>query len=152
MTTKDAALDALADLLGDRLNRSPSDRALHGRSEGHFQDMPPDAPRSPCPQGRQAPVVRGRIFKFKSSLDPVSRPGWVPVARITYTQANVVSQNPPEPPEQVDFVFEEGGEYQIVVMRAGTVAVYATLGDFHPDTQTFIPRRMGIHRSVPVAR
>ena len=120
-------------------------------SAPHPQDMPPDAPRSPCPQGRQAPVVRGRIFKFKSSLDPVSRPGWVPVARITYTQANVFSQNPPEPPEQVDFVFEEGGEYQIVVMRAGTVAVYATLGDFHPDTQTFIPRRMGIHRSVPVA-
>ena len=37
------ALDALAALLGPRLNRSQSDRDLHGRSEGHFPPMPPDA-------------------------------------------------------------------------------------------------------------
>jgi D-lactate dehydrogenase (cytochrome) len=30
------------DLLGDRFTQSPSDRALHGRSESHFDEMPPD--------------------------------------------------------------------------------------------------------------
>lgn len=113
--------------------------------------MPPDAPVSPCPTGVPPPVVRGKIFKFKSSLDPVTMPGWVPVARITYTQPNVFTANPPEPPEQVDFVFQDGGEYEIVVMRAGTVAVYAELGDYNAETQEFIPRRMGIARNVPVA-
>ncbi len=113
--------------------------------------MPPDAPVQPCPMGAQPPTVRGKIFKFKSSLDPVTMPGWVPVARITYTQPNVFTANPPEPPEQFDFVFQDGGEYEIVVMRVGTVAVYATLGDFNPETQQFIPRRMGIVRNVPVA-
>src|SRR5688572_14700542 len=51
--------------------------------------MPPDAPLAPCPMPAQAPIVTGRIYKFKSSLDPVTMPGWVPVARITYTQPNV---------------------------------------------------------------
>ncbi len=115
------------------------------------QSMPPDAPISPCPMPAQAPVVTGKIFKFKSALDPVTRPGWVAVARITYTQPNIFSQNPPDPPEQFDFVFTDGGEYQIVVLRLGTVAVYATLGDLNPETQEFIPRRMGIARNVPVA-
>jgi hypothetical protein len=113
--------------------------------------MPPDAPLAPCPMPAQAPIVTGRIFKFKSSLDPVTMPGWVPVARITYTQPSVFQQNPPDPPEQFDFVFEDGGEYTIVVLRVGTVAVYAELGDFNPETQEFIPRKMGIARNVPVA-
>jgi D-lactate dehydrogenase (cytochrome) len=34
---------AFKDLLGDRFTQSPSDRALHGRSESHFPEMPPDA-------------------------------------------------------------------------------------------------------------
>ena len=38
-----AALADLAALLGDRLSTSPSDRGLHGRSEAHFADAPPDA-------------------------------------------------------------------------------------------------------------
>ncbi|MCC7384058.1 MAG: IPT/TIG domain-containing protein [Deltaproteobacteria bacterium] len=115
------------------------------------QSQPPDAPRQPCPSGGEAPVVRGRVFKFKSSLDPVTRPGWLPVARITYSDANVFSPNPALPAEQVDYVFGDGQTYEIVVMRGGTVAVYATLGDFNQDTQEFIPRRMGIVRNVPAA-
>ena len=31
------------DLLSDRFTQSPSDRALHGRSESYFDEMPPDA-------------------------------------------------------------------------------------------------------------
>lgn len=113
------------------------------------QSMPPDAPVSPCPTGGAAPIVRGRVFRFKSSLDPVTRPGWLPVARITYSQPSVFGTNPPDPPEQVDFVFADGEQFEIVVMRGATVAVYAILGDFNVDTQEFIPRKMGIVRSVP---
>ncbi|WP_417741441.1 FAD-binding oxidoreductase [Salipiger sp.] len=39
----DAALDALASLLGERLSRSKPDLAEHGRSESHFPTTPPDA-------------------------------------------------------------------------------------------------------------
>lgn len=39
----DAAITALSSLLGDRLSRSKSDLALHGRSETHFNNMLPDA-------------------------------------------------------------------------------------------------------------
>jgi len=112
---------------------------------------PPDAPVQPCPAGAQAPLVRGNVFKFKSSIDPATRPGWIPLARITYSDSSVFGPNPVEPPEQVDFVFEDGGEFEIVVMRGGTVAVFAVLGDFNPETQEFIPRRMGIVRSVPAS-
>ncbi len=124
-------------------------RNLTMYSGAYPASAPPDAPLSPCPVGAQAPVVRGKIFKFKSSIDPVTRPGWIPVARITYSDANVFSPNPPQPPEQVDFVFTDGGDFEIVVMRGGTVAVYAVLGDFDPENQVFIPRVMGIVRSVP---
>lgn len=117
----------------------------------HPQSMPPDAPVQPCPEPVAAPIVRGKIFRFKSALDEQTRPGWVPMARITYSQPNVFTPNPPEPPEQFAQVFREGQEYEIVVMRAGTVAVYAFFGDFNPETQQFIPTRMGIVRSVPVA-
>lgn len=120
-------------------------------SAGHPQVAPPDAPVSPCPEGQQPPVVRGRIFELKSATDPVSNPDVVPVVRITYTQSNVFSPNPVEPPEQFDFVFQEGEQYEIVVMRAGVVAVYAVLGDFNQTTQEFVPRRMGIARGIPVA-
>lgn len=115
------------------------------------QNQPPDAPLQPCPTPAQAPMIRGKVFRFKSALDDVTRPGWVPMARITYTDANVFSPNPANPPEQVDFVFGEGEEYEIVVMRVGTVAVYAILGDLNIETQEFVPRKMGIVRSVPVA-
>ncbi len=37
-----AAFDALNALLGDRFTTGASDRALHGQSESHFTDMPPD--------------------------------------------------------------------------------------------------------------
>ncbi|WP_116599689.1 FAD-binding oxidoreductase [Primorskyibacter marinus] len=38
-----AALDALEAFLGQRLSRSKSDLSLHGESETHFPQMPPDA-------------------------------------------------------------------------------------------------------------
>ena len=38
-----SALAALSSLLGDRLSTSKSDLALHGRSEAHYADAPPDA-------------------------------------------------------------------------------------------------------------
>jgi hypothetical protein len=120
----------------------------------HPMDMPDDAPRSPCPMGAEVPLVRGRLFKLKSSLDPVTMPGWIPLAVITYTQPNIFTPNPPDPPfgpSQFDAVDEEGEEYEIAVFRAGTVAVYATFGDFNPETQEFIPRKLGIARNVPVA-
>jgi len=57
-TAKETALAGLAALLGERLNRSPSDRDLHGRSEGHFQDMPPDAVAYPQTTAEVAEIVR----------------------------------------------------------------------------------------------
>lgn len=114
------------------------------------RSAPPDAPISPCQMGGMPPVVKGKVFKFKSSLDPVTRPGFRPVARVTYTQPNVFTANPPMPASQVAFVTADGGEFTITVMRVGTVAVYAILGDFNTATQQFIPRRMGIARQVPV--
>ena len=58
MPAKAAALDALAALLGPRLNRSQSDRDLHGRSEGHFAPMPPDAVAYPENTAEVAEIVR----------------------------------------------------------------------------------------------
>jgi hypothetical protein len=113
--------------------------------------MPDDAPRSPCPEPATAPSVSGRIFKFKSPLDPVTMPGWQPLVRITYTQSSVFGANPPQPPDQIAYVFADGQSYRITVMRVGTVAVYAVLGDYNPETGQFLPRRMGIAKSVPVA-
>lgn len=113
------------------------------------ESPPPDAPVPPCPEGGIAPVIRGKVYKFKSSLDPVTHPGWVAAARVTYSQASVFETNPPMPAEQEDVVFQDGEDYEIVVMRGGTVAVYAILGDLNTDTQEFIPRRMGLVRSVP---
>lgn len=43
LTPHGAALDEIAALLGDRLSRSTSDRALHGRSESYFPETPPEA-------------------------------------------------------------------------------------------------------------
>ncbi|MCK6551067.1 IPT/TIG domain-containing protein [Myxococcota bacterium] len=111
----------------------------------------PEDPVPPCPEGAEPPRVRGRIFRFKTSLDPVTSSGWFPVALITYSQPSVFSTNPPQPPEQEDQVTSEGEEYEIVVMRAGTVAVYAILYDYNPTTQQAIPRKMGIVRNVPAA-
>lgn len=111
----------------------------------------PEDPVPPCPTGSPGPVIRGKLFRFKSSLDEVTRPGWRPVARVTYTQPSVFSANPPMPATQVDYVFEDGGTYEITPARVGTVAVYAILGDYNEETQEFIPRRMGIARQVPSA-
>lgn len=58
MTTKTAALGELAALLGDRLNRSQSDRDLHGRSESHFPPMPPDAVAYPETTAEVAAILR----------------------------------------------------------------------------------------------
>jgi hypothetical protein len=111
----------------------------------------PEDPVPPCPMGGSAPIVRGRVFRVKSSLDPVTSPGWIPIVRITYSQPNVFATNPPMPAEQVDIVQNEGEEYEIFVMRGGTVAVYGILYDFNPATQERIPRKMGIARQVPAA-
>jgi hypothetical protein len=110
-------------------------------------DPPP--PPQPCPTPSEGPVVRGKVFKFKSTIDPVTRPGWIPVAQITYSESNVFSPNPPEPATQFDFVFQDGGEYEITPMRGGTIAVYAILGDYNQSSQVFIPRRFGMVRQVP---
>ena len=53
-----AAFEALAELLGPRFTRSPSDRELHGRSEGHFPLMPPDAVAYPETTEDVAAIVR----------------------------------------------------------------------------------------------
>lgn len=111
----------------------------------------PEDPVPPCPTGGEPPVVRGKVYRVKSSLDPVTHPGWVPVVRITYSQPSVFAANPPMPAEQVDFVFADGEEYEIVVMRGGAVAVYGILYDYNPETQQQIPRRMAIARQVPAA-
>jgi hypothetical protein len=120
-------------------------------TSAHPADQNPDAPISPCPTGVPGPVVRGRVYKFKSSLDPVTRPGWRPMARCTYTDRSVFSPNPLRPASQVDFVFRDGGEFEITPQRVGTIAVYCILGDFNEETQAFIPRKMGIARQVPAA-
>jgi D-lactate dehydrogenase (cytochrome) len=52
------AFSALAELLGPRLNRSQSDRETHGRSEGHFPLMPPDAVAYPATTDEVAAIVR----------------------------------------------------------------------------------------------
>lgn len=123
-------------------------------AEPYPMSMPPDAPLQPCGVPAPPPTVTGRIFRFKSALDEQTRPGWQPLARITYTQQNVFTPNPPEgmmPPFQEAEVTMEGGAYEIAVMRAGTVAVYATFGEYNRATGQFIPKRMGIVRNVPVA-
>ena len=121
----------------------------------HPESIGEDDPRAPCPAPAQPPQIRGRIFKLKSSLDPQTSPDVVPVVRITYTDANVFSPNPPDPlgldPSQVAFVVEEGGEYAISVLRVGSVGVYAVLGDLNTTTQVFTPKKMGFARGVPVA-
>ncbi len=58
MSDPAAAFDALSRLLGDRFTRSPSDRALHGRSESQFAPMPPDAVVYPESTVEVAEVVR----------------------------------------------------------------------------------------------
>ncbi|MBI4820095.1 MAG: IPT/TIG domain-containing protein [Deltaproteobacteria bacterium] len=112
---------------------------------------PPDAPNQPCPEGGEPPVVKGKVFKFKSALDPRASPGWIPIAQITYSQPSVFSPNPPLPPEQIDYVFSDGEEYEIIVTRGGPVSVYALMGDYNQETMEFIPRKLGIRRQVPAA-
>ncbi|MBI2372557.1 MAG: IPT/TIG domain-containing protein [Deltaproteobacteria bacterium] len=110
---------------------------------------PPDAPNPPCPEPGEPPLVRGHLYKFKSAIDTTTRPGWIPIALITYSQPSVFQPNPALPPEQIDYVFADGGEYEIVVVRGGPVAVYALMGDYNQETMEFIPRRLGIRRQVP---
>ena len=55
---KDAALDALASLLGERLSRSKPDLAEHGRSESHFPTTPPDAVAYPESTGEVQALVK----------------------------------------------------------------------------------------------
>ncbi len=58
MTEHAASFDALAELLGARFTRSQSDRETHGRSEGHFPLMPPDAVAYPETTDEVAAIVR----------------------------------------------------------------------------------------------
>ena len=126
-------------------------RNLTVYSQTRPQSMAADAPLSPCPTPAGAPVVTGRIYELKSAIDPTTSPNIVPEVRITYSESGVFSPNPPFPLEQTATVTAEGQAYQIVVMRVGTVSVYAILGDLNTVTQEFIPRKMGIVRNVPVA-
>ena len=120
---------------------------------GAFPQPPaPDTPIQPCPPDPPPPpTIRGQVFELKSALDDETSPDVIPVVQITYSEANVFSPNPPEPVEQIAVVTQEGQEYEIVTTRAGSVAVYAILGDFDQARGTFTPRRMGIVRGVPVA-
>ncbi|WP_375691387.1 FAD-binding oxidoreductase [Pseudooceanicola sp. LIPI14-2-Ac024] len=54
----DAALKDLSSLLGDALTLSKSDLDLHGRSESHFPDTPPDAVAYPRSTEEVAAIVR----------------------------------------------------------------------------------------------
>ncbi|MBU2360925.1 MAG: FAD-binding protein [Alphaproteobacteria bacterium] len=56
--TIQTAIAALATLLGDGLTRSKSDLDLHGRSESHFADCPPDAVAYPVDTAQVAAIVR----------------------------------------------------------------------------------------------
>lgn len=53
-----SAIDALSSLLGDRLSRSKSDLGIHGRSETHFTDMPPDAVAYPTSTAEVSAVLK----------------------------------------------------------------------------------------------
>ncbi len=52
------ALDALRDLFGPRFSTGASERALHGRSESHFPEIPPDAVIWPETTGEVAQILR----------------------------------------------------------------------------------------------
>ncbi|MEL6913339.1 MAG: FAD-linked oxidase C-terminal domain-containing protein [Pseudomonadota bacterium] len=54
----DIAIAALRERLGDRLTCSKSDLALHGRSESHFAEMPPDAIVYPETTAEVSDIVR----------------------------------------------------------------------------------------------
>lgn len=54
----EAALNALAPVLGDRLSLSKSDLAAHGQSETHFAAMPPDAVAYPRSTEEVAEIVK----------------------------------------------------------------------------------------------
>lgn len=58
MSAQDRAFAELADLLGERFSRSPSDRAIHGRSPVYFPEMPPDAVVYPETTAEVARIVR----------------------------------------------------------------------------------------------
>ena len=113
-------------------------------SSAYPEPPPPETPVQPCPvPDGEVPLIRGRIFRVKTPLDPVSSPGFIPIVRITYTQANAFTPNPALPAEQVDFVDQNGAEFEIQTTRQGPVAVYAILADFNVETQEFRPRRLG---------
>jgi len=54
----DRAIDALTSLLGQRVSRSKSDLALHGRSETHFAETPPEAVLYPESTREVAEIVK----------------------------------------------------------------------------------------------
>jgi len=56
--TIQAAIDALSTLLGEALTRSKSDLDLHGHSESHFADCPPDAVAYPSDTAQVAKIVQ----------------------------------------------------------------------------------------------
>lgn len=123
-------------------------------SSAHPANPPPDQPVPPCPEPQAPPVVTGKGLRLKSALDSVTRPGWRPAVRITYAQRDVFTPNQPDPPglspSQVAWVFDNDTPYAISVLRPGPVAVYGIFGDLSEDGATFVPRRMGIARSVAV--
>ena len=56
--TIETTIADLTRVLGDRLSCSKSDLALHGRSESHFDEMPPDAVAYPETTEEVAEIVR----------------------------------------------------------------------------------------------
>ena len=120
------------------------------------QNPPDDAPVEPCPESATSPVVRGHVYKLKSTIDPATNPELVPVVFVTYSQPSPFQSNPSDvagtpPPLQTAQVFAEGGAFEIAVHRAGVVAVYAVLGNYNTETGTYVPERMGLVENVAVA-
>ncbi len=56
--TISSAIQALTSLLGDQITTSKSDRDLHGRSESHFAEMPPDAVVYPTSTADVSAILR----------------------------------------------------------------------------------------------
>jgi hypothetical protein len=109
-----------------------------GGGEGEGEGEPPPPPSE----------LRGRVFGFaKEFFDPAALgPNEIALAFVNVTAADEFSSSP----AQDGTVFEEGGEYELVVPpnRTGRMAIVATAGIFDLVTQEFRPRQMGLRREV----
>ena len=117
-------------------------------SRPYPQNLDPLQNIEPCASLREPPKVRGRIFGLKSPLDSDSNPNLIPAVKVTSSQRDVFTVNPPSPSGQEVMVMAEGEEYEVTLAREGTVAIYAIHGDLDVVTGSFRPRQMGIAAGV----